>query len=74
MDAENHMDAEIQTPADAAFALLGLHHEGALFLTRKAGQFLGQLVTAGESLSDGQAKWLSQLMDKAGLPNFQGGE
>lgn len=68
------MPDEIASPPDAAFELLRLHRSGAFVLTRKAGQFCGQIVAAGDStLSEAQAKWLAQLMDRAGLPEFTNG-
>ena len=64
----------IITPADAAFSLLSLHREGSFSVSRRAGQFLGQLVASNEPMSDKQAEWLAGLMDKAGLPEFKGAE
>lgn len=37
-------------------------------LTRKAGQFLGQLAVDSTPLSEAQADWLAKLLEKAGLP------
>ena len=68
------MQININTPADAAFSLLSLHREGSFSVSRRTGQFLRQLVASDAPLSDKQAEWLSGLMDKAGLPDFQGGE
>lgn len=65
------MDIELNTPADAAFSLLSLHRDGVFKVSRRAGQFLGQLVASDVPLSDKQAEWLAGLMDKAGLPDFQ---
>ena len=65
---------DINTPADAAFLLLSLHWEGAYTVSRRAGQFLGQLMASDAPMSDKQTEWLAGLMDKAGLPDFQGGE
>ena len=48
----------------AALALLDGNHR----LSRKAGQFLGQLVVDPSPLSDAQADWLAKLLDRAGLP------
>jgi len=48
----------------AALCLLNGNHR----LTRKAGQFLGQLVVDSASMSEAQADWLAKLLDKCGLP------
>ena len=54
----------------AALALLN----GNLRLSRKAGQFLGQLAVDSTPMSDAQADWLAKLLDRAGLPPMaQGG-
>ena len=53
----------------AALALLN----GNSRLTRKAGQFLGQLAVDASPMSDAQADWLSKLLDKAGLPPLADG-
>jgi hypothetical protein len=50
----------------AALALLN----GDTPLSRKAGQFLGQIAVDPTLLSQLQADWLSKLLDKAGLPPF----
>ena len=55
---------------DAALALL----TESKCLTRKAGSFLGQLVADPTPMTSAQSDWLDKLLDKAGLPNFQGGE
>jgi hypothetical protein len=69
------MEFEIGSPPAAAFELLRLHRSGDFVLTRKAGQFCGQVVAAGdEPLTEAQARWLAQLMDKAGLPEFSIGD
>lgn len=39
-------------------------------LSRRAGQFLGQLVADTSPLSDAQAKWLCKLLSRAGLPTL----
>lgn len=49
---------------DAALALL----KGNYRLSRKAGQFLGQLAVDSTPMSDAQADWLAKLLDRAGLP------
>ena len=55
----------------AALALLNGHHR----LSRKAGQFLGQLVVDPSPMSDAQADWLAKLLERAGLPPLaEGGE
>lgn len=37
-------------------------------LTRKAGQFLGQLAVDPMPLSESQRDWIETLLDRAGLP------
>lgn len=37
-------------------------------LSRKAGQFLGQIAVDPSPLSELQANWLASLLEKAGLP------
>ena len=49
---------------DAALALL----YGTGRLSRKAGQFLGQLAVDSTPMSEAQADWLAKLLDRAGLP------
>jgi hypothetical protein len=53
--------------ATDAFALLGAYRDGRTVLTRKAGSFLGQCITDPSPLTDRQAEWLTQLLEKAGL-------
>lgn len=48
----------------AALALLA----GTSRLSRKAGQFLGQLAVDASPMSEAQAGWLAKLLDRAGLP------
>lgn len=48
----------------AALALLN----GSSRLSRKAGQFLGQLAVDSTPMSEAQADWLAKLLDRAGLP------
>lgn len=48
----------------AALALLN----GTSRLSRKAGQFLGQLAVDSTPMSKAQADWLAKLLDRAGLP------
>ena len=48
----------------AALALLNGNHR----LSRKAGQFLGQLAVDPATMSERQADWLAKLLDRAGLP------
>jgi hypothetical protein len=48
----------------AALALLNGNHR----LSRKAGQFLGQLAVDPATMSERQAGWLAKLLDRAGLP------
>jgi len=49
---------------DAALALLNDNYR----LSRKAGQFLGQLAVDPSTMSEAQADWLAKLLDRAGLP------
>jgi hypothetical protein len=51
----------------AALALLN----GNSRLTRKAGQFLGQLAVDSMPLSEAQQEWLQTLLDRAGLPPME---
>ena len=37
-------------------------------LSRKAGQFLGQLAVDPSPMSEAQADWLVKLLNRAGLP------
>ncbi len=37
-------------------------------LSRKAGQFLGQLAVDPSPMSEAQSAWLAKLLDRAGLP------
>ena len=53
----------------AALALLN----GGFRLSRKAGQFLGQIAVDPAPLSELQADWLAKLLDKAGLPPLAAG-
>ncbi len=48
----------------AALALLNGSHS----LSRKAGQFLGQLALDPSPMSEAQADWLAKLLDRNGLP------
>ncbi len=57
-------DTPFPDPRQAALALLNGNHR----LSRKAGQFLGQLAVDPSPLSDAQADWLAKLLDRAGLP------
>lgn len=53
----------------AALALLN----GGFRLSRKAGQFLGQLVVDTSPLSRAQVDWLRNLLERAGLPPLADG-
>ena len=48
----------------AALALLTSNHR----LSRKAGQFLGQLAVDSTPMSEAQADWLAKLLDRSELP------
>lgn len=48
----------------AALALLN----GNSRLSRKAGQFLGQLAVDSSPMSEAQADWLAKLLERADLP------
>lgn len=48
----------------AALALLSGNHR----LSRKAGQFLGQLAVDPSPMSEAQTDWLAKLLGRAGLP------
>lgn len=48
----------------AALALLN----GTSRMSRKAGQFLGQLVVDPSPMTEPQAGWLAKLLERAGLP------
>ena len=54
----------------AALALLN----GNQRLSRKAGQFLGQLAVDPLPMSEAQADWLAKLLIKAGLPPISEGD
>lgn len=69
------MQIDIQTPADAGFALIVAHREGDIGLSKRAAQFAGQLVANDDKLTEAQAKWLGQLCQRAGFDApFLGGE
>ena len=53
----------------AALALLN----GKYRLTRKAGQFLGQIAVDTTPMSEAQADWLAKLLNRAGLPPVAAG-
>lgn len=55
----------IASPRAAALALLTDHSAG---VSRKSGQFLGQVAVQKTPLSEPQSKWLADLMEQAGLP------
>lgn len=57
-------EAPFPNHREAALALLN----GDYRLTRKAGQFLGQIAVDLTSLSKSQNEWLAKLLAKAGLP------
>ena len=53
----------------AALALLNLGQR----LSRKAGQFLGQLAVDSSPMSELQAEWLATLLERADLPPLEKG-
>jgi len=53
----------------AALALL----TGKSRLSRKAGQFLGQIAVDPAPMSESQTAWLALLLDRAGLPPLSEG-
>ena len=57
-------DGPFQNHRDAALALLTYTQP----LSRKAGQFLGQLVVDPTPMSEAQTSWLAKLLQRAGLP------
>lgn len=58
-------------PNTRAAALARLNGEQRL--SRKAGQFLGQLAVDPAPMSARQADWLATLLDRAGLPPVAAG-
>ena len=62
-------DKPYPNPRLAALALLNGNHR----LSRKAGQFLGQLAVDPAPMSEAQADWLAKLLDRAGLPTLAEG-
>ena len=52
----------------AALALLNGNHR----LSRKAGQYMGQLAVDPSPMSEAQADWLAKLLAKHGLPPMHG--
>ena len=54
---------------EAALALLSGNYR----LSRKAGQFLGQLAVDPSPMSEAQTDWLGKLLDRASLPPFAEG-
>lgn len=59
------------THRDAALALL----TGGTRLSRKAGQFLGQLAVDPSPMSEAQSAWLAKLLERADLPaHIDGGD
>ena len=55
---------------DAALALLN----GGYRLSRRAGQFLGQIAVDPSPISDLQRDWLAKLLERAELPPLVEGE
>ena len=67
MQIDTQTPVDINTPADAGFALIVAHREGRTTLTRRSAQYCGQLVAAHEPLTEAQERWLGQLCQKAGF-------
>lgn len=63
MSAEVH-PIQPWTQREAALALLN----GDFGLSRKAGSFCGQVAVDDSPMSEKQAKWFAQLLEKADLP------
>lgn len=59
-------------PDHRSAALALLNGEGKL--TRKAGSFLGQCVVDQTPLTKAQSAWIATLLDRAGLPQIEGGD
>ena len=59
-------DIPYRTHREAALALLN----GNSTLSRKAGQFLGQLAVDASPMSEAQANWLAKLLERATLPEL----
>lgn len=57
---------QFRTPREAALALLN----GGYRLTRKSGQFLGQIAVEDSKLSEKQNSWLANLLARCGLPSI----
>ena len=57
-------DKPFSNHRQAALTLLNGNHR----LSRKAGQFLGQLAVDPSLMSEAQADWLAKLLVKHGLP------
>ena len=57
----------------AAFALLSAHVAGEITVSKKAGQFCGQLCVDHTPLSPSQIDWLKKLLASNGLPPVDGG-
>ena len=54
--------------SDQRSAALSLLNDPNAQLSRKAGSFLGQLVTDPRPMTAKQANWLSTLLERSGLP------
>ncbi len=63
-------DRSFPNQRQAALALLNGRHR----LSRKAGQFLGQLAVDSTTMTDRQADWLAKLLDREGLPPLPAGD
>jgi hypothetical protein len=57
------------TLEETAWSLFEAHRTGTATLTQKAGSFIGQIaVDPAHPLSERQQRWLSKLVERAGLP------
>lgn len=55
---------------EAALALLHANQK----LTRKAGQFLGQIAVDDTPMTSAQSEWLAKLLERSGLPSLKEGD
>lgn len=65
------LQADPEPFLDHRLAALALLNSGDR-LTRKAGQFLGQLAVDPTPMTEPQLRWLANLLDRSELPAFVG--